>query len=56
VDTSYSGEMKVETVQFGSTRYFALLRQAEMAAWLAISPEVVIVVGPNAAVRVTIVS
>jgi Ca-activated chloride channel homolog len=56
VDTSYSEEMKVETVQFGSTRYFALLRQAEMAAWLAISPEVVIVVGPNAAVRVTIVS
>lgn len=55
VDTTYSEKMKVETVLFGSTRYFALLRQPEMAAWLAISPELVIVVGPNEAVRVTTV-
>jgi Ca-activated chloride channel family protein len=55
VDTAYSEGMKVETVQFGSTRYFSLLRQPEMAAWLAISPEVVIVVGPSAAIRVTTV-
>jgi Ca-activated chloride channel family protein len=53
VDTRYTEEMAVEIVEFGSARYFTLTRQPEMAAWLAISPEMVIVVDGNRAIRIT---
>jgi Ca-activated chloride channel family protein len=53
VDTRYTAEMAVEIVEFGSARYFTLTRQPEMAAWLAISPEMVIVVDGNRAIRIT---
>jgi Ca-activated chloride channel family protein len=53
VDTQYAEGMPVEIVEFGSARYFALARQPQMAAWLAISPEMVIVVAQNRAIRIT---
>ncbi|MBK8050425.1 MAG: hypothetical protein IPK16_26980 [Anaerolineales bacterium] len=53
VDTQYGEEMTVETIQFGSDEYFALLKQPELAAWLALSPELVLVTGPDAAMRIT---
>lgn len=54
VDTRYEEAMRVETVRFGSPRYFSLARNPQMAAWLAISPELVVVVGDGQAIRITI--
>jgi Ca-activated chloride channel family protein len=54
VDTLYNNQMKVEEVRFGSERYFALARQPGMAAWLAISPELVIVLNDGRAIRITL--
>jgi Ca-activated chloride channel family protein len=54
VDTGFRADMAVTTVEFGSDAYFALLDEAEsMAAWLAISPAIVIVTGDATAIRVT---
>jgi hypothetical protein len=53
VDTRYSEGMPVEVIEFGSPRYFSLAQQPEMAAWLAIAPEMMIVVAPNQAIRIT---
>jgi len=53
VDTLYRAGMKLETVSFGSERYFALARQPALALWLAVSPEVLIVIKPGQAIRVT---
>jgi Ca-activated chloride channel family protein len=55
VDTTYREDMALETVLFGSDAYFALLDQPDMAEWLALSPEIVIVTGENTALRVTTV-
>jgi Ca-activated chloride channel family protein len=54
VDTAFRDDMAVTMVEFGSEAYFALLEQEGMAAWLAISPSVVIVTGADTAVRVTL--
>jgi Ca-activated chloride channel homolog len=53
VDTEYLEGMDVTEVPFGSDAYFALLDQPGMAEWLAVGPQVVIVTGENAAVRIT---
>ncbi len=54
VDTRYRPEMSVETIQFGSDRYFELAQQAEIAHAFAMSPEVIVVTGENNAVQVTL--
>jgi Ca-activated chloride channel homolog len=53
IDTSYVDGMPVETVVFGSQRYFELARQPQLAPWLAISSELVLMIAPDKAIRVT---
>ena len=53
VDTGFVETMAVTTVVLGSDAYFDLLAEPEMAQWLAISAELVVVTGPESAVRVT---
>ncbi|GIK75950.1 MAG: hypothetical protein BroJett021_49380 [Chloroflexota bacterium] len=53
VDTQYDEAMKVTTVEFGSDAYFDLLDEPNMAQWLAISSELIIVTGEESAVRIT---
>ncbi|MCC9075324.1 VWA domain-containing protein [Litorilinea aerophila] len=53
VDTAYEESMAVETVIFGSPRYFQLAEDPDMAQWLAISPELVVVVDAGHAIRIT---
>jgi Ca-activated chloride channel family protein len=55
VDTLYREKMQIEKVVFGSERYFALAKQPQMARWLAISSELVVVVDKNKAIRITTV-
>ncbi len=55
VDTSFAANMQIETVLFGSERYFALAQQPTMARWLAISPELIVVTAPDQALRITTV-
>jgi len=55
VDTLYTEKMQIEQVILGSDRYFALAQQPQMAHWLAISPELVIVVAKDKAIRITTV-
>ena len=55
VDTSFAATMQIETVLFGSERYFALAQQPTMARWLAISPELIVVTAPDKALRITTV-
>ncbi len=43
VDTTYTADMSLVTVAFGSKCYFDLLDQAELSAWLAVAPELIIV-------------
>jgi hypothetical protein len=53
VDTLFEAGMQIETVVFGSPRYFELTKQPPMAQWLAISSELVIVVGQGKVIRIT---
>ena len=53
VDTAYDQEMKLRWVEFASDAYFALTVQPEMAAWLDVGQEMVIVVSETEAIRVT---
>ncbi len=55
VDTLYQEQMQIEKVVFGSERYFALAKQPQMAPWLAISPELLIVIDKHKAIRITTV-
>jgi Ca-activated chloride channel family protein len=52
VDTLYTEEMAVTEVVFGSAEYFALAADPMVAAWLAISPELLLVTDEENAVRV----
>jgi Ca-activated chloride channel family protein len=54
VDTLYHERMALETVFFGSPRYFALARQPHLTPWLAVSPELILVLDEGHAVRVTV--
>lgn len=53
VDLLYNKDMQVETVQFGSDCYFALLQTPGLAEWLALSPELIIVRNEHQALRIT---
>lgn len=53
VDTAYKKEMRLLWVEFGSDNYFALAQQPNMAEWLAVGHEIVIVVSDTEAIRVT---
>lgn len=53
VDTQYDEAMEMTTIEFGSDAYFALLDDPDMAQWLAISPELIVVTGDESALRVT---
>ncbi len=53
VDTAYNEDLETETVIFGSERYFALARQPELAPWLALSSELLVVVDEGKALRIT---
>lgn len=56
VDLLYNKDMQVETVQFGSACYFALLEEPGLAEWLALSPELIIVRDASHALRITTLS
>ncbi len=53
VDTVYTNAMPLENVVFGSAQYFQLASDSDMAQWLAISPEMVIVEANGTALRIT---
>lgn len=53
VDAAYQEGMTTETVRFASDRYFDLAQDARVARWLALSPEMIIVLGDGSALRVT---
>lgn len=53
VDTAYTEEMRIEQVVFASERYFELAAQPGISEMLALSPEMVIVIGENDAIRIT---
>ena len=55
VDVNFTDDMDVTQVVFGSDEYFDLLATSpEMAAWLSLSPTVVVVTGEEEAVRVVL--
>lgn len=53
VDRAFTPDMSTTTIEFGSDAYFALLDEPGMAEWLTLSPEIIVVTGENAAIRVT---
>jgi Ca-activated chloride channel family protein len=53
VDTSYDEAMATTTIEFGSEAYAELLDDSEMARWLAISSELIVVTDEGSAVRIT---
>ncbi len=55
VDTLYTDDMMLETVQFGGDCYFALAAAPELAAWLALSPDLILVRDATTALRITTV-
>jgi Ca-activated chloride channel family protein len=54
VDTQYRAELELELVRFGSERYFELAAQSELAPWLAVSPELILVLDDGHAIRVAV--
>lgn len=53
VDTLYTMDMQLTTVQFGSDCYFALAKEPQVAAWLALAPDLIIVRDAQTALRIT---
>lgn len=53
VDTAYQTEMASQTILFGSDAYFDLLAQENAAGWLALSPELLLVLDGQA-LRITV--
>lgn len=53
VDTLYTEDMQLETVQFGGDCYFALTQEPQRAGWLALSPNLIIVRDAHTALRIT---
>lgn len=53
VDTLYTEEMQIETVPFGGDCYFALAQAPQLAAWLALSPDLIVVRDGQTALRIT---
>ncbi len=55
VDTLYTEDMVLETVQFGGDCYFTLAQEPPLAAWLALASDVIIVRDATTALRITTV-
>jgi hypothetical protein len=53
VDTRYDAAMPVRTIPFGSAQYFALAVDPQVAQWLSLSPEMMLVLN-NEVIRVTV--
>ncbi|MCE7981301.1 MAG: VWA domain-containing protein [Caldilinea sp. CFX5] len=53
VDTLYNSDMQLETIGFGSDCYFALAQDPQVAEWLALSSELIIVRDAQTALRIT---
>lgn len=53
VDTLYTEDMQLETVQFGGDCYFALTQEPQLAGWLALSPNLILVHDAHTALRIT---
>jgi Ca-activated chloride channel family protein len=53
VDATYDETMALTTIQFGSDAYFALLDDPDLAQWLALSPELIVVTDAGEALRIT---
>lgn len=53
VDTAWDGEAEPEVVAFASDRYFELAAESEISQWLAVSPEMVLVLEDGTVVRIT---
>ncbi|MBX3012139.1 MAG: VWA domain-containing protein [Caldilineaceae bacterium] len=53
VDTLYTEAMQLEVVAFGSDCYFTLANHPQVAAWLALSPDLILVRDATTALRIT---
>lgn len=53
VDTLYNSAMQLETIAFGSDCYFALAQDPQVAEWLALSLDLIIVRDAQTALRIT---
>lgn len=53
VDTLYNSAMQLETIAFGSDCYFALAQDPQVAEWLALSSDLIIVRDAQTALRIT---
>jgi Ca-activated chloride channel family protein len=53
VDTAFTQSMNLSWVEFASDAYFNLTQQPQMAEWLAVGQEMVIVISDTQAIRVT---
>lgn len=53
VDTLYTTDMQVATVQFGGDCYFALAKEPQLAKWLALAPDMILVLDAQTALRIT---
>ena len=53
VDTAYTEDMPLETVEFASDAYWALLDQPNAAEWLSLSSEMIVVLEDGTALRIT---
>ncbi len=56
VDTLYTEDMTLETVQFGGDCYFALAKVPQLAAWLALAPDLILVRDNATALRISTVA
>lgn len=53
VDATYTSDMALRTVLFGSDEYFQLAQDATVAEWLSVGSEMVVVLPEQGALRVT---
>ena len=54
IDTLFADEMKLKTVVFGTEQYFELTNDSRMAEWLSVSPELIVAVDEQNALRITL--
>ena len=53
VDTLYNSDMQLDTIAFGSDCYFVLAQDPQVAEWLALAPDLIIVRDAQHALRIT---
>lgn len=56
VDTLYTEDMVLETIEFGSDCYFALAKEPQVAAWLALAPDIIVARDTQTALRITTIA